>query len=207
MKLIFATLGPTGSCHEYALRHYLSFCGLSGKSEILLVTDFLDTLEMLRAGTVDHIVQGCVHPTVMKVIETYHTEVFVIDSFLFATQEMALLTRKDRENPTSLGLMPATGGYVDLSKWTAITHEISKPVVGQNLLAGKYDAGISYTHIAEANPAVLTVEKVIGCVVQPWLVYGTRPRFQGEVIAKRDRSLYSRSSIMRNSRVREIERV
>ena len=43
--------------------------------------------------------------------ERYHTEVFVIDTFLYPTKELALLVREDASEPQSLGIVAATRGY------------------------------------------------------------------------------------------------
>ena len=47
----FITLGPSGTCHENALRHYLDFQG-SQHARIVLVDDLLEEgLEQLRGKT------------------------------------------------------------------------------------------------------------------------------------------------------------
>ncbi|GGX57522.1 hypothetical protein [Saccharospirillum salsuginis] len=188
--LKFATLGPTGSCHEYALRAYFEFQVLDN-AEIVFTMDYMEALEWLRNDQVDFIMQGCVHPKTKDVIEKYHKEVFVIDSFLYPTQELAVVVRKDVNEPKSFGLMPATSGYVDLDLWTEVYEELSKPMVSQNLLAGKYDAGLCYTHIARQHPDLLRVEHIIGEIVQPWMLYGKVRRYQGTLIGQKITSFES----------------
>lgn len=59
-------------------------------------------------------VQCSAHVQVHLVTERYHTEVFVIDTFIYPTKELSLLIRRDRAEPKSLGIVSATKGYLDL---------------------------------------------------------------------------------------------
>ena len=153
-QLIFATLGPVGTCHELATQSYIEFQEVAN-AKIELFNDLLDALELLHDGKVDFIIQNSAHPKVYELTEKYFREVFVIDSFLCPTHAMGLLTRRDVENPCSLGLMPATRAYVNTERYSTFIHETAKPVVGQNLLAGKYDSGIAALQFAEENPDVV----------------------------------------------------
>ena len=49
--------------------------------------------------------------------------------------------------------------------------------------AGRYDSGITLARFAEEHPQRLRVEEAIGTVVDPWLVYGTRPTCTGALLA------------------------
>ena len=53
--------------------------------------------------------QCSAHLQVHLVTERFHEEVFVIDTFLYPTKELALLVRNDRD-PQSLGIVNATRG-------------------------------------------------------------------------------------------------
>jgi hypothetical protein len=180
----FITLGPSGTCHENALRHYLDFQGLRSY-EIVLVTDLLETIGQVREKPNTFLVQCSAHVQVHLVTERYHEEVFVIDTFIYPTKELGLLVRADVTDPCSLGIVSATRGYLDLSPWETIIDEPSKPVVAANLLAGRYDAGLTHVHHAEEHPDVLRVEAYYGAVDTTWVVYGARKRFKGAVIGQR----------------------
>jgi hypothetical protein len=179
----FITLGPTGTCHENALLHYLEFQGLDSY-EIVLVEDLLEGIERVRGRPDTFLVQCSAHVQVHLVTERYHTEVFVIDTFLYPTKELALLVRTDVDDPRSLGIVSATRGYTDLTRWPTIVDEPSKPVIGRNLLAGAYDAGLTHLHYAREHPTLLRVREVYGAVDTTWVVYGARKRFRGEVIGQ-----------------------
>jgi chorismate mutase len=180
----FITLGPAGTCHENALRHYLEFQGLADV-EIVLVEKLLDAIVQVRDRSDTFLVQCSAHLHVHLVTERYHEEVFVIDTFLYPTKELALLIRTDVAEPASLGIVDATKGYLDLTRWTTIVDEPSKPVVARNLLAGAYDAGLTHLHHAHEHPAILRVEETYGAVDTTWVVYGPRKRFRGAVIGQR----------------------
>jgi hypothetical protein len=186
----FITLGPSGTCHENALLHYLEFQGLSDY-EIVLVEDLLEGIERVRGRDDTFLVQCSAHVQVHIVTERYHTEVFVIDTFLYPTKELALLVRTDVADPRSLGIVSATRGYTDLSRWPAIVDEPSKPVVARHLLAGAYDAGLTHLHHAREHPTVLRVREIYGAVDTTWVVYGARKRFRGEVIGRRNPWLFA----------------
>lgn len=182
----FITLGPAGTCHENALLRYLDFQGIARESvEIDLVEDLLDAVVRVREEPETFLVQCSAHLHVHLVTERYYGEVFVIDTFLYPTKELALLIRTDAERPRSLGIVSATRGYTDLTRWEEIVDEPSKPVVARHLLAGRYDAGLTHAHYAEEHPETLRVAEYYGAVDTTWVVYGPRKRFRGEVIGQR----------------------
>lgn len=180
----FITLGPSGTCHENALRHYLDFQGLTDY-EIDLVSELLPAIDRVRDEPHTYLMQCSAHLHVHLVTERYYQEVFVMDTFIYPTKELALVLRTDVPQPRSLGIVSATRGYPDLSKWETIIDEPSKPVVARKLLACEYDAGLTHLHYAQENPDRLKVLECYGAVDTTWLVYGQRKRFQGEVIGQR----------------------
>ena len=147
----FITLGPSGTCHEAALRRYLEFQGLTDV-EIVLVEDLLGAIEQVRERENTFLVQCSAHLQVHLVTERYFREVFVVDTFIYPTKELALLIRTDAEHPSSLGIVSATRGYTDLTRWSQIIDEPSKPVVARHLLAGDYDAGLTHLHTPPNTP-------------------------------------------------------
>jgi hypothetical protein len=183
-RATFITLGPSGTCHENALLHYLEFQGLADV-EIVLVEDLLGAIDRVRSEANSFLVQCSAHVQVHLVTERYYEEVFVIDTFLYPTKELALLVRTDVEEPRSLGIVSATRGYTDLSRWPTIVDEPSKPVVARNLLARRYDAGLTHLHHAHEHPAELRIEECYGAVDTTWVVYGRQKRFRGAVIGNR----------------------
>jgi hypothetical protein len=180
----FITLGPTGTCHEAALRRYLEFQGLAD-ARTVLVEDLLGAIDRVRDSEDTFLVQCSAHVQVHLVTERYFREVFVVDTFIYPTKELALLVRADRVHPSSLGIVSATRGYPDLTRWSEIIDEPSKPVVARHLLAGEYDAGLTHLHYASEHPDVLRVQEVYGAVDTTWVVYGRRKRFHGAVIGQR----------------------
>jgi hypothetical protein len=186
----FITLGPSGTCHENALLHYLEFQGIDSY-EITLVEDLLGAIEQVRDKPDTFLVQCSAHTQVHLVTERHHTEVFVIDTFLYPTRELALLVRNDVSDPQSLGIVAATRGYTDLARWRTIVDEPSKPVVARHLLAGAYDAGLTHLHYAREHTDALRVQEVYGAVDTTWVVYGPRKRFRGAVIGQHNPWLFT----------------
>jgi len=187
----FVTLGPEGTCHERAVSEYAAFQGI-GDFQIEFITDFFDGLEMIRGREDAFLVQCSAHPLVHKITEKYWTEVFVVDTFIYPTKHLVLLSRREVEEPRSLGIVPATKGYVDLAQWEQVVDVASKPIVGEGLLRGDYDSGLTHMEHFEAHRDELRLDLDIGEIDTTWVVYGTSKRFQGEVIGIPSAELYRR---------------
>jgi hypothetical protein len=179
--ITIVTLGPSGTCHERAVLRYLEFQGISS-FEIEFIGDFMDGLERIRGQENAFLVQCSAHPLVHEVTEHYWQEIFVVDTFIYPTKALAVLARKQVEHPKSLGLVPATAGYIDRGDWEEIIDVQSKPIVAEELLAGRYDAGLTHLEHLAKHPDELRLDLEIGEIDTTWVVYGTRKRFQGKVI-------------------------
>jgi hypothetical protein len=190
-KVIFITLGPTGTCHERAVNEYAAFQGIEDYG-IELITDFFVGLEMLRETPGAFLIQCSAHPKVHEITEKYWTEVWVVDTFIYPTKHLVLLTRKEVERPRSLGIVPATKGYVDLSQWEEVIDVASKPIVAEELLAGRYDSGLTHMEHVEEHADELRLDLDIGEIDTTWVVYGKQKRFQGEVIGIPSAELFHR---------------
>lgn len=180
----FLTLGPTGTCHENALLRYLEYQELTD-ARVELVGGFLDGLERVHEEPNSFLVQCSAHPDVHLVTERYRQEVFVVDTFLYPAKEMALLVRTDVEHPKTLGVVPAALGYPDLTRWERVVQESANPIVAANLLAGKYDAGVTIAEYADVHSQELAVIERYGEVDTTWVVYGRRRRYEGQLIGHR----------------------
>jgi hypothetical protein len=181
-RVTVITLGPEGTCHERAVKRYLAFQGVE-EYEMHLITDFFIGLEMLReAGPNGFLVQCSAHPKVHEITEKYWKEIFVVDTFIYPTKHLVLLSRKEVEKPRSLGIVPATKGYVDLSQWEEVIDVPSKPIVGEGLLRGEYDSGLTHMEHVEEHADELRLDLDIGEIDTTWVVYGHEKRFKGEVI-------------------------
>jgi hypothetical protein len=180
----FITLGPAGTCHENALRRYLAFQGVE-QSELVLVEDLLGAIGRVKDEPNTFLVQCSAHVQVHLVTERYHEDVFVIDTFIYPTKELGLVFRNDVDEHRSLGIVSATRGYLDLSRFETIVDQPSKPVVARNLLDGQFDAGLTHVHYAREYPDQLRLVEYYGAVDTTWVVYGREKRFRGDVIGVR----------------------
>lgn len=178
---LLVTLGPTGTCHERASRAYMEFQGID-QFEVAFIGDFFDGLEMIRGRENAFLIQCSAHPLVHEITEKHWREVFVVDTFIYPTKALAVLSRREVERPRTLGLVPATAGYIDADDWEEIIDVQSKPIVAEELLAGRYEAGLTHLEHLALHPEELRLELEIGEIDTTWVVYGTRKRFQGEVI-------------------------
>jgi len=150
--------------------------------EFDLIGDFLDGLERIRGRDDAFLIQCSAHPGVHEVTERHWREIFVVDTFIYPTKALAVLARRDVEQPKSLGLVPATAGYINRDDWPEIIDVQSKPIVAEELLAGRYEAGLTHLEHLEWHPEELRLEEEIGEIDTTWVVYGTKKRFDGKVI-------------------------
>jgi hypothetical protein len=157
----FITLGPSGTCHENALLRYLEFQGLED-ARVELVAGFDEGLERVHDEHNAFLIQCSSHPDVHMITERYRQEVFVVDTFIYPAKEMALLQRTDVSDPRTLGIVPAALGYPDLTKWETVVQESANPIVARELLAGKYDAGVTLAEYADLHPEALRVVERYG---------------------------------------------
>jgi hypothetical protein len=188
-RLTLVTLGPAGSCHERAVREYAAFQGIENYA-IEFITDFFEGLEAIRGRDDAFLVQCSAHPLVHEITEKYWTEIFVVDTFIYPTKHLVLLSRREVEEPRSIGIVPATKGYVDLTRWEEIVDVASKPIVAEGLLRGDYDSGLTHMEHVEEHADELRLDLDIGEIDTTWLVYGTTKRFAGEVIGIPSAELY-----------------
>jgi hypothetical protein len=184
------TLGPEGTCHERAVRRYMAFQGVEDFG-VEFISDFLDGLERIRGRENAFLVQCSAHPKVHEVTERHWQDVFVVDTFIYPTKALAVLSRREVERPRSLGLVPATAGYIDRDDWETIIDVQSKPIVAEELLEGRYDAGLTHLEHLEPHRDVLRLDLEIGEIDTTWVVYGTRKRFKGEVIGVPSREIFT----------------
>jgi hypothetical protein len=189
------TLGPEGTCHERATRRYMEFQGIEDY-EIELTADLFGGLETVRETPGAFLVQCSAHPKVHEITERHWTEVFVVDTFIYPTKALAVLSRRDVERPRSLGIVPATMGYLDLDEWEEVIPQISKPIVAAALLRGDYDAGLTHLEHLERHPDELRLELEIGEIDTTWVVYGRRKRFQGELIGIPSAEIFRRPALV-----------
>jgi hypothetical protein len=193
MGITLVTLGPDGTCHERAVQRYMEFQKISD-FQIEFIGDFLDGLERIRGRDDAFLIQCSAHPKVHEVTERYWAEIFVIDTFIYPTKALAVLTRQDVEEPRSLGLVPATAGYIDRNHWEEIIDVQSKPIVAEELLDGRYDSGLTHLEHLEKHPKELRLDLEIGEIDTTWLVYGPRKRFQGKLIGIPSSEIFSRTA-------------
>jgi hypothetical protein len=187
------TLGPVGTCHERAAIEYLAFQGVED-FEVELIDDFLEGLELIRGEDNAFLLQCSAHPKVHEVTERHRADVFVVDTFIYPTKPLAVLCRREVERPRTLGLVPATAGYIDRDDWDEIIDVQSKPVVARELLAGRYEAGLTHLEHLAAHPEELRLVEEIGEIDTSWVLYGTRKRFRGELIGVLSPELFGQTS-------------
>jgi hypothetical protein len=162
--------------------------------EIEFIGDFFDGLEGIRGKDNAFLIQCSAHPKVHEVTERYWAEVFVVDTFIYPTKALALLSRREVERPRTLGLVAATSGYIERGDWGEIIDVQSKPIVAAELLSGRYDAGLTHLEQLAAHPDELRLVEEIGEIDTTWIVYGNQKRFEGQMIGIPSPDLFHRNA-------------
>jgi len=173
MRLVFATLGPGGSNHDWVAGRYRVAHRLD--AAIALHDEFEAAFRALLEGRAQFVLQCAVHPSVAYTVGHYRGRAHLVDTFLSPSQPMAVLKRRGATRLRSLGLQPATRDYVDVTRFAELVSEPTTVAVGEGLLAGRYDAGLTLLRFLEGHRDLLELEQMIGTVVDPWLVWGTEP--------------------------------
>jgi len=173
-----ATLGPEGGNHDWVAQRYLAAIDATGIA-VVLCRDFDEAFERLFDRNVAFVLQAAVHPAAQSSVARHRGRAHLIDAFLSPSQPMALLKQKNVGAPKSLGLQPATRDYLDLTRFDRLIEEPTTTAVAEGLLSGRYEAGITLTRFLEAHPDDLALDTSIGEVVDPWLVFGREPAFEG----------------------------
>jgi hypothetical protein len=185
--LKIATLGPAGTNHELATHRYMAFHEIDNYQTVL-VQDFQEAAELLNADTIDAIIQCAVHPETPQTLGAHFKTFYAADCFIADSRELGILTRKDLLEPKVLGiLLPANANYADTSRWPELRNVPSLPLIGELLLSGEIDSGLTYTAYAEEHPELLRIDQVIGSPDDVWIVYmRRRASLPGGIVGSRE---------------------
>lgn len=168
----FITLGPESSNHVFVTRRYLAFHGLDARAQVELVHDFAVGAEAVLNGRADFMVQCAVHPATTATVARFRDGLYVIDTFIAPSQDLAVIVRRDAVPMPTLTVMRPTLDYIDATKWDTIEFVDTVAEVSQGLVDGRYAAGLGYLSVADKHPHLLRVTEFVGTVDDAWIVYG-----------------------------------
>jgi hypothetical protein len=187
-SIVFATIGPHGTNHEFVTRKYLDFHRLSNAS--LLLTETTDeAMEGVRGGSIDYFILCAVHPDTPRIVGRFFREVFIVDTFISPSLPLAVLSRIEVAAPRSIGVLhPSTTAYVDTRKWEKVVKITtgSLHTIAEGLLNGEYDAGLVYLNYSDRYPDRLRIDERIGSPDDAWLVLGRQRTYADPILAWRD---------------------
>jgi hypothetical protein len=182
----FITLGPAGSNHEYVTRNYLEFHGITQKSTVDLAVDFEQGAKAVLGGSADFLIQCAVHPATTATVAKYLNGLYVVDTFISPSQDLAIIQRKGAAKHDTLAVMKPTLDYTDASRWDRIEYVSTVAEVSKGLVEGKYHTGLGFVSVAEQHPELLEIEEFIGTVDDAWIVYGRTKVSGGRLLAWHD---------------------
>ena len=91
------------------------------------------------AGKADFLIQCAVHPATMATVAKYLEGLYVVDTFISPSQDLAIIQRKGAVQPGTLAVMKPTLDYTDASRWDKIEYVATVAEVSKGLVEGKYD--------------------------------------------------------------------
>ncbi|MGK6310188.1 hypothetical protein [Variovorax sp. DT-64] len=181
--LDFVTLGPQGSNHHLVTQRYLRFHGLQEQGSIDLAEDFEDAAARVLDRRCDFLVQCAVHPATMATVARYREGLYVVDTFISPSRDLAVIRDRRVTEPRGLALMAPTEGYVTPGRWGAVTYMPTVMAVADGLRDGSVSRGLTYAFLAEEEPWRFVVEEFIGSVDDAWIVYGRERVSDGSIVA------------------------
>jgi len=170
--LKFITLGPSGSNHDHVTTRYLAFHGLHDRATLEFVADFEQGAAAVLDGRADFLVQCAVHPATSATVAKFRHGLFVIDTFISASQDLAIVQRRDVERPAALAAMRPTLDYIDPGQWERVELVATVAEVTRGLIDGSYEAGLAYASVAATHPQCVRTVRFLGTVDDAWIVYG-----------------------------------
>lgn len=172
MLLQFVTLGPVGSNHQFVLERYLSFQGLAAGTSVQYIDDFAEGAARVLDGRADFMLQCAVHPATPATVARFRDGLYVVDTFISSSRDLAVLRDRRAGEPRTLALMAPTLGYVEPGRWGEIVPMPSVAAVAEGMRAGRIARGLTYASLADEQPGRFEVEAFIGSVDDAWIVYG-----------------------------------
>lgn len=181
---IFLTLGPDGTNHELVARRYLALHQLH-HAHLVLIDNFFDGLKLIDNGSADYMIQTAVHPDCTNLVADAHFKlgIHIVDTFISPSKALAILTQSDISRPRSLALQPATQRYTDTTSWQTVIPVPTISQIAAGLLERDYDSGLAALEVHDANPGRFRIDRIIGTVDDPWLVFGRHGVCHGNMIA------------------------
>jgi hypothetical protein len=181
--LEFVTLGPEGSNHQLVTRRYLRLHGLQGRASIGLAGDFEEAAARVLDRRCDFLVQCAVHPATMATVARYRDGLYVVDTFISPSRDLAVIRDRRVAEPRGLALMAPTEGYVRPGRWGEVIHMPTVMAVADGLRDGSVARGLTYAFLADEEPWRFVVDEFIGSVDDAWIVYGRERVSDGAVVA------------------------
>ncbi|SNS32154.1 hypothetical protein [Tropicimonas sediminicola] len=164
---MIATLGPAGS------NHHRIATGTMGRSEkdVLLVADFQTALDAVSTGSADEILVCAAHPDCGMVVGRgqFALGLRLRKVFIAESAPLAILSRRDVEQPRSIALHPATRDYTDLSAWDEVIPVTSTVAAAEGLRTGAWDSALTFLRYRSED---LLVTRQIGAPTDAWIVLG-----------------------------------
>jgi len=178
----FFTLGPAGSNHQFVTERYLDFQGIAKDASIDFFRTFEEGAQKVLSREADFMIQCAVHPATMATVAKYLVGLYVVDTFISGSQDLAIVKRKDVAHPSTLAAMRPTMDYTDIGKWKEVIDEPTVMGVAAGMLDGRYEAGLTYVSVVQQHPDRFEIQEFIGTVDDAWIVYGRERISDGTLV-------------------------
>lgn len=184
--LTFATLGPEGGDHEFALRQYLAAHGVEAAASVSLFDDFHAVSRAMAEAQVDYMLQCALHPLAAEFIRSHPSPMHAVDAFIAPGRPLALVRAHDATANDNRVAVPNDVRRQLASRWTEVAPELNALAVQEGLMAGRYAAGVVRMSFALAHAARWRMLESIDSASTAWIMYGRIRVDRGEPVVWRD---------------------
>lgn len=165
---VYATLGPEGSNHDYVLRNRLRDTGSGAR--ILYEPSAEKMLDRCVNGEATHLMICAAHPRAADVvaIAQYTHGILLTETFIAASEPMAILCRRGIERPRSIALHPATRRYTSLDGFDEIIDATSTVAAFDGVVQGLWDCALTQRRFADDSRVWMS--RSVEAARDAWLV-------------------------------------
>lgn len=167
-EMVYVTLGPEGTNHDFVLRNHLR--ERSSAARVIHAPDAKAMLAYCVRGEATHMMICAAHPEAAEIVATaqYAHGILLTDTFIAASEPLAILSRSDAECPGTIALHPATRPYTSLSEFDKVIEVRSTVAAFEGLQRGEWDCALTQRRYAGTRG--LKLVRTIDAARDAWLV-------------------------------------
>lgn len=167
-QMVWVTLGPDGTNHDFVLQKHLR--ERDSEARIIHAPDATGMLERCVRGEATHMMICAAHQMASEIvaIAQYTHGILLTDTFIATSQPLAVLTRSGVEQPRTIALHPATRSYTSLAEFDEVVEVSSTVAAFEGLQRGEVECALTLRRYADAADVKLV--RPVDAARDAWLV-------------------------------------